>query len=154
MSYTVSSSTLPDTLENTYFSGVISLVPADPLVPEPAITSITVTRGTQFTLGPNIATDIVANTVTISGQYNSNFISGGITFLDKNSKSQTVLKFTDVPSDFSTVVSYSPSGVSTGDAIYTISVNGDTIGTVTQTVINNYSTGRDSLVALVAKGKF
>lgn len=153
MPYTLSSSTLPDTLENTYFSGVIGLVPDDP-VAEPPITAIAVTRSAQFTFGPNIATDIAGNSVTISGQYSGNFSAGGITFLDKDSKSQTVLKFTDVPSDFSTVISYSPSGTSNGDATYTISVNGNVAGTVTQTVINNYSTGRDSLVALVAKGKF
>jgi Tfp pilus assembly protein FimT len=152
MPFTLSSSTLPDTLENTDFSGVVTVVPDDPAVD--IVTSITVARGSQFTLGPNIATDISANTVTISGQYSGNFSAGGITFLDKDSKSQTVLKFTDVPSDFSTVISYSPSGTSNGDATYTVSVNGNVAGTVTQTVINNYSTGRDALIALVAKGKF
>lgn len=154
MPYVLDISSLPDTFENAEFSGVVSIVQSDPLVPEPPITTITVARSADFTLGPNIATDIGAGSVTISGQYNSNFISGGIQFLDKDQKPQTVLKFADVPSDFSTVVSYSPSGVSSGVATYTITVNGNVAGSVTQTVINNYTTGRDALVALVAKGKF
>lgn len=154
MAYTIDTTSLPDTFENVTFSGVVNIVPADSNIAEPAITSITVSRSEQFTLGPNVDINTSANTVTISGQYNSNFISGGIQFLDKDSKPQTVLKFADVPSDFSTVISYAPSGVSTGVATYTISVNGNVAGSVTQTIINNYSTGRDALVALVAKGKF
>lgn len=159
MGYILDTTSLSDTLENVDFSGVVGIVPDptdDPNVALPAITSITVVRGTQFTLGPNIATSIGSGSgsVTVSGQYNNNFTTGGIKFLDKDSKPQTVLKFTDVPSDFSTVTSYSPSSVSDGNATYAVTVNGDTIGTVTQKVINNYSTGRDALTALVAKGKF
>jgi hypothetical protein len=154
MAYIIDTSSLPDTFENVNFSGVVGIVPEDANVSEPAITTITVIRSEQFTLGPNITPNVTSNNVTISGQYNSNFTTGGISFLDKDSKSQTVQKFTDVPSDFSTVISYTPSGVSSGVATYTISVNGNIAGNVTQTVINNYSTGRDALVALVAKGKF
>lgn len=154
MAYIIDTTTLPDVLEHASFTGVVGIIQADPNVADPPITSITVTRGAQYTLGPNITSNISGNSVTISGQYTDNFTTGGITFLDKDVKAQTVQKFTDVPADFSTVISYIPSGVSTGDAVYTITVNGNIAGNVTQTVINNYSTGRDSLVALVAKGKF
>jgi hypothetical protein len=154
MPYILDTTTLADVLEHTDFSGVVGIVQSDPNIADPPITTITVTRGSQYTLGPNITSNISGNSVTISGQYTDNFTTGGITFLDKDSKSQTVQKFTDVPADFSTVVSYSPSGVSFGDALYTITVNGNIAGNVTQTVINNYSTGRDSLIALVAKGKY
>jgi len=158
MAYVLAVSTLDDIYENVSFSSTVSIIStANPLAdpPEdadPPITSIVVTPGSAE-YGSNVSVSVSGSSFTISGKYADNF-SNDIYYLDNKSVSQLVHKFKDVPADFTVVYKLVASPTASTVATYGVTVNSNNIGTVSQTIKNNYSVGRDALIDLVAKGKY
>jgi len=157
MAISLSSTTLPAIEENTEIAQTITvgrlLVPLDPL-----ISSVVVTKGANtagnvvVTVGsPEFVTGNV--TITFSGRYNDNFTKA-ITYEDGDKQVKTVAKFTDIESGYNFVSEYLSVGPSTLTASYSVLVNGDELGPVTQVINNNYTIGKDYLIQYVAQGKY
>jgi len=150
MAYSLSTNTLTQILEATDFSRTVTINSA---ALDPPITSITVTKVGE--INGNIVITTGASSFTISGQYNNNFTKT-VTYQDKNKESVTVTSktaFSALPADYFMIVEYLASLTTTFTASFTVAVNGSYIDTVTQQVNNNYTPGKDSLIAAVAGGK-
>ena len=123
------------------------------------VTITSVVRGAYAT-GTNIS--FSGNVVSITGRYAEVFPKT-VTYLDVNRAVNTVNSFTDLPSEYFLISGYAASSVRTVDAEYIVYADiGDEfysnsnvyIGTITQTVLNNYTPGRDALQVAVPKGQF
>jgi hypothetical protein len=157
MAITLSTTTLPAIEENTDIAQTITvgrlLVP-----PDPAISSVVVTKGAN-TSGNVVVTisdpGLISGNVTItfSGRYNDNFTKA-ITYEDGDKQVKTVTKFTDIEPGYNFVSEYLSTGPSTLTASYSVLVNGDELGPVTQIINNNYTIGKDYLIQYVAQGKY
>lgn len=105
---------------------------------------------------------IEGNVITISGAYNNNF-QQSITYLDTDRIPRTVDRFDQLPEEYFIVSNYTAPAERTVTAEYAVyshslgaesSISSDIyVGSITQTVINNYTPGRDSLKAAVIKGQ-
>jgi hypothetical protein len=157
MAITLSTTALPAIEENTEIAQTITvgrlLVP-----PDPAISSVVVTKGAN-TSGNVVVTisdpGLISGNVTItfSGRYNDNFTKA-ITYEDGDKQVKTVTKFTDIEPGYNFVSEYLSTGPSTLTASYSVLVNGDELGPVTQIINNNYTIGKDYLIQYVAQGKY
>lgn len=122
------------------------------------VQSITIVPGLHST-GANISySSNNANIGYITGTYN-NVFPKTVTYLDSNRVSQTISSFDQLPKDFFLLSGYSPSPSRSETAIYYVyanfTSNGNVfMGSVSQTVINNYTTGRNALQESVPKGQF
>ena len=107
------------------------------------------------TNGANI--NIAGNVITISGEYSNNF-QQSITYLDTDRIPRIVGRFDQLPEEYFIVSNYTAPAVRSVTAEYAVyshsSISSDIyVGSITQTVINNYTPGRDSLKAAVIKGQ-
>ena len=112
------------------------------------------------TNGANVG--IEGNVITISGAYSNNF-QQSITYLDTDRIPRTVDRFDQLPEEYFIVSNYTAPAERTVTAEYAVyshsqgaesSISSDIyVGSITQTVINNYTPGRDSLKAAVIKGQ-
>lgn len=129
------------------------------------ITKVYVFKG-EYTSGPNIA--INGATVSISGAYVSVFPKS-ITYLDTARAAQTIPVFEDLPETFFLLTNYTASRDRTKIAEYLVHADTDGeiegggfgtaqsnvyVGTITQTVMNDYTAGKNALQASVPKGIF
>lgn len=122
---------------------------------EPVIYSVVKIQNAN---GPEIA--VSGNVITISGEYENNF-QQSIAYLDTDRNPAVVTGFNQLPEQYFIVSNYTAPAVSTITAEYAVfrqTVNDPEgiltpVGQITQSVINNYTPGRDSLKAAVAKGQ-
>lgn len=131
------------------------------------VTAVYVFKGPNTT-GPNIT--INGSSVNITGAY-AEIFPKSITYLDVNRAPQTIPKFEDLPAKFFLLTNYTASHSSSVVAEYyvTADLDGQTggghggssspqsnvlMGTVTQTVTNDYTAGKNALQAAVPKGIF
>ena len=138
---------------NTNFNSSSAPVPVDPTV------YYTVVRS-GHTEGSNVS--ISGNVITISGQYRNNFTQS-ITYLDLDRIPQTVGRFDQLPDEYFIVSNYTAPAeraVTAEYQVYRHSIDSEDtaqsdmyVGSITQTVLNNYTPGRDSLKAAVIKGE-
>ena len=135
--------------EDTTFSSTVS-ISSDMF--DPPITSIAVVKGINTAGTITITIDTGADTFTISGKYNDNFPKV-INYLDVNKSPQTATYFSELPAEYFLVNEYLAGSVTSLIASYSVSVNGSTIGTVTQTILNNYTVGQTALKAAVVQGQ-
>lgn len=152
MPYTLSTSTLTQILEGSDFSESVSVLKTNL---DPVITSITVSPVEPINGNINIGVNVVGESFTISGQYLNNF-DKKITYLDDRLDTQVVSSkkaFDAVPDSYFTITEYIASRDTVFTAAYSVTVNGSNIGAITQQVNNNYTPGRDALIAAVQKGK-
>ena len=120
------------------------------------LAAIRVVRGV-YALGTNVS--INGNTVSISGAYAGVFPKT-ITYLDVNRVSQTIPKFEDLPTKFFLLTNYVASQTRSVVAEYDVYIDatGNAIqsnvfaGTISQTVTNDYTAGKNALQAAVPKG--
>jgi hypothetical protein len=154
MAYTLSTVVLTEILEATNFTRTVNVI-VDGF--DPPISSIGVTKAADVNGNIVITTELTpsSNSFTISGQYNNNFTQA-IKFLDSNKQENTITSktaFGQLPAGYFMMVEYLASSSTSFIASYQVSVNGNLIGTVTQQVNNNYTPGRDALIAAVAGGQ-
>ncbi len=154
MAYTLSTVVLTEILEATDFTTTVNVTAG---AMDPPITSIVVTRADDVSGNLVITTALTpsSNSFTISGQYNNNFTKT-IKFLDSNKQESTITSktaFNQLPAGYFMMVEYLASSSTTFSASYQVSINGNLIGTVTQQVNNNYTPGKDALIAAVAGGQ-
>lgn len=160
MAYSLSPTILTPISEATTFTHTVNIQLADL---DPAITSLVVTPAANvggilnitnnLTLDPAAALD--ANTFVISGQYKNNFISS-LKYLDKSKVETTITSkttFQELPPEYFTVVEYLASTEPSFTAVFSVQINGNIIGNVTQQVNNNWTPGKESLISAVAGGK-
>jgi len=157
MAISLSTTTLPAIDENVEIAEIIT-ISRTLIPPDPEITSVVVTKGAN-TEGNVVITvgepDLISGNVslTFSGRYNDNF-TNSITYEDGNQQVQTVGKFADITAGFNFVSEYLADGTGSVTASYSVVVNGSELGPVTQLINNNYTPGKDNLVAYVAQGKY
>jgi hypothetical protein len=150
MAFGLSPTSLTQILEATDFSRTVTIT-SGPL--DPTITSITVSQIGD--ISGNLVISIQEESFTISGQYTNNF-SGSLSYLDarKNAKVITTKNpFKQLEPRYFIVTEYLASLEASFVASYQVSVNGSVVGIVTQQVNNNYTPGKDSLIAAVAGGQ-
>ena len=158
MAITLSTTTLTAVTENADISETITVGRVLLPMPDPAISSVVVTKGANTAGNIEIAVSapslIFGNvTITFTGRYNDNF-SKTITYEDGDKAVQTVTKFQDIEPGYNFISEYlAPSGGSI-TADYSVVVNGEELGPVTQVINNNYTPGKDFLVQFVAQGKY
>ena len=150
MAFGLSPTSLTQILEATDFSRTVTIT-SDPM--DPPITSIIVSRIGD--ISGNLVISIEAESFTIAGQYTNNFV-GSLSYLDARKKEKVVTTknpFKQLEPRYFIVTEYLASSETSFVASYQVSVNGNVVGTVTQQVNNNYTPGKDSLIAAVAGGQ-
>lgn len=160
MSYSLLPTTLTPVQEATAFTRTVNIALTST---SPAISSLVVTPaanvGGMLTVTNNLTLDpgapLDSNTFSIVGQYQNNFISS-LKYLDIDKAEKTIVSktsFQELPAEYFTVVEYLASTEVNFTACYSVEINGNIIGNVTQQVNNNYTPGKESLIAAVAGGK-
>lgn len=160
MAYSLSPTTLAPISEATTFTRTVNVALT---ASDPAITSLVVTPAANVSgilsitnnLTLNPSAPLNANTFTISGQYKNNFIAS-LKYLDKSKVETTITSkttFQELPAEYFTVVEYLASTEPSFMATFSVQVNGNVIGNVTQQVNNNWTPGQESLISAVAGGK-
>jgi hypothetical protein len=151
---------------NEYVSGVsvTAAVTANASV-DGSVTSVQVFRG-QYATGTNIT--INGTSISVSGAYSGVFPKS-ITYLDVNRVPQTIPKFEELPEKFFLLTNYTASHTTSVTAEYFVYVDtsGNVTseigsaaqsnvyaGTISQTVTNDYTAGKNALQAAVPKGIF
>lgn len=150
MAFGLSPTSLTQILEATDFSRTVTITSA---ALDPPITSIVVSPIGEISGDLTISTG--AESFTISGQYTNNFV-GSVSYLDARKKAKTITTknpFAQLEPGYFIVTEYLASSESSFVASYQVTVNGNVIGTVTQQVNNNYTPGKNSLIAAVAGGQ-
>jgi hypothetical protein len=150
MAFGLSPTSLTQILEATDFSRTVTITSS---LMDPPITSIIVSR-IGDTSG-NLVISIEEESFTISGQYTNNFI-GSLSYLDARKKAKVITTknpFKQLEPRYFIVTEYLASLETSFVASYQVSVNGNVVGIVTQQVNNNYTPGKDSLIAAVAGGQ-
>lgn len=130
---------------------------------EGTVTAVRVNRG-PHAVGPTIG--INGSTISVTGAYSGVF-PRSITYLDLNRKPVTVSKFEDLPPRFFLLTNYTASPLTSIAATYDVyaDVSGGTgpdavgpvsnvyVGTITQTVTNNYTSGKNALISAIPRGQ-
>lgn len=171
MAIILSTTILDPTLEFTDFTRTVNVIRTDPMF-DPAITSIVVTKEFDPILyfgNLNISTNN-SSFFTISGKYSNNFIDS-LKYLDENKNEQVINSKSpylqnvildnpdtnpisvQLPKNYFMIVEYLASAQTSFVAKYKVDVNGSFLSYVTQIVNNNYTVGRDALIAAVTQGK-
>jgi hypothetical protein len=122
------------------------------------VTLVQVFRGAHAT-GTNVS--INGNVISITGAYAEVFTKS-ITYLDVNRAPQTIPKFEDLPDKFFLLTNFTAPPVGSVVAEYKVyyDTTGNVIqsnvfaGTISQTVTNDYTAGKNALQAAVPKGIF
>jgi hypothetical protein len=167
----LSTNILTPILEFTDFSRTVNVIRTDPMF-DPPITSIEVTKEFDPILFFG-ALDIITDNssfFTLSGKYSNNFIDS-LKYLDENKNEQVIKSKSpylqtaildnpntnpisvQLPKNYFMIVEYLASTESSFIAKYKVNVNGSFLSYVTQIVNNNYTVGRDALIAAVTQGK-
>jgi len=160
MAYSLSPTILAPISEATAFTRTVNIAL---IANSTAITSLVVTPAANvsgiFSITNNLTLDpsapLDANTFVISGRYKDNFIAQ-LKYLDTGKVETTITSktiFQELPPEYFTVVEYLASTETSFMAMFSVQINGNVIGNVTQQVNNNWTPGRDSLIAAVAGGK-
>lgn len=154
-----------DTPVNEYSDAVNITATVVPDSEDGNITKVYVFKGT-YTSGPNVV--ISGESVSITGAYISIFPKS-ITYLDTDRVPQTVPTFEDLPETFFLLTNYTASRDRTKIAEFLVHADTDGeiegggrgnaqsnvyVGTITQTVTNDYTAGKNALQAAVPKGIF
>ena len=94
------------------------------------------------------------NTLTISGSYQNVFNKRWelINLEDRETVKTTIYnRYDKIPLKFNQMIKYTPNSASSVNVTFTVKSSNVTVGSVTQTVNTNWTTGRNQLVDLIAE---
>jgi len=155
MSYTLFPTTLTATTERTTINQTVT-VNKDAI--DPAITSIAVTKGANTSGNINVA--VSTNSFTVTGQYYDNwdktiwleeFVASGNTFANTF---VTAAKWSNVSANLNFIANYqAATSPASKIATYYILVNNSSNLTLTQTINIDYTSGAQTMIEQISRGK-
>lgn len=96
----------------------------------------------------------LGNTLTISGSYQNVFNKSWelINLEDRETVKTTVYnRYDKIPLKFNQMIKYTPNSASSVNVTFTVKSSNVTVGSVTQTVNTNWTTGKNQLVDLISE---
>lgn len=116
---------------------------------------VVVTSVVPSFIDPGVTITFLDNTVTISGKYTSVFIKKFYTYIPKDQPNVLIpqVPVTLVPAEIDSLITFTPDTDVLKVVNYVVNTNKG-VGTIVQTVTNNWNNGREQMQQILARGRY